>query len=58
MSELFAKDLFKDQVIVITGGGTGFGKLFALQLGQMGAKISICGRRENVLKECADMFTC
>jgi len=50
---MFQKDLLKDKVIFITGGGTGLGKSMALGFASLGANIAICGRREEVLKEAA-----
>lgn len=35
--------------ILITGGGSGLGKIMALGLAELGAKIYICGRRQAVL---------
>lgn len=42
---------FKDKVVVITGGATGIGFSFAGQFGREGAKIIICGLRENRIDE-------
>jgi NAD(P)-dependent dehydrogenase (short-subunit alcohol dehydrogenase family) len=41
----------KDKVIIITGGGTGLGKAMAEAFLILGAKVCICGRKENVLLE-------
>jgi len=41
----FAPDLFKDQVAIITGGGSGIGLATARDLGQLGASVAICGRK-------------
>jgi NADP-dependent 3-hydroxy acid dehydrogenase YdfG len=42
--------IFKDQVAVISGGGSGMGKAIALQLSAQGAKVYILGRNlENLL---------
>lgn len=40
---------FKDQVILITGGGKGIGRATALQLAKQGAKLVITGRTEKDL---------
>ena len=41
---MFAPDLLKDQVAVITGGGTGIGLAIATRLGALGARIAIASR--------------
>ena len=45
MDQLFADGLFDDEVVLITGGGTGIGLVSAMEMGRLGAKIAICGRR-------------
>lgn len=47
---MLPKDTFTDKTILITGGGTGLGKSMSLMLAQLGARIVITGRREDVLK--------
>jgi citronellol/citronellal dehydrogenase len=47
----FRGDLLKDQVAIVTGGGTGIGRAIAHELAQCGAKVAICGRREGPLKQ-------
>ncbi|RME04054.1 MAG: SDR family oxidoreductase [Planctomycetota bacterium] len=44
-------------VILITGGGSGLGKSMAQTLAQLGAKITILGRRQSVLEEAAQEIT-
>lgn len=46
-------DTFRDQVILITGGGTGLGKSLAECLLSLGARLAICGRRQEVIDETA-----
>jgi NAD(P)-dependent dehydrogenase (short-subunit alcohol dehydrogenase family) len=41
---MFAQDLLKGQVAVITGGGTGIGLAIAKRLGSLGARIAIASR--------------
>jgi citronellol/citronellal dehydrogenase len=45
MDRIFAEGLFADEVVLVTGGGTGIGKTLAAELGGLGAKLAICGRR-------------
>ena len=40
------KDTFKDDVIVVTGGGTGLGKSFAEMFARMGGQVAIASRNE------------
>jgi citronellol/citronellal dehydrogenase len=46
---LFAPGLYAGQVVMITGGGTGIGRAVAEETGLLGAKVAICGRREEKL---------
>ncbi|KAL8795411.1 MAG: hypothetical protein Q9195_002152 [Heterodermia aff. obscurata] len=58
-STLQIADLFNVDglVAVITGGGTGIGRMMATALAENGAhKVYIIGRREEKLKEVAAMF--
>ncbi len=57
MTELFNREIFKDEHIVVTGGGTGLGKAMAMRLATLGAKITVCGRREEPLNETAQEIT-
>jgi citronellol/citronellal dehydrogenase len=52
-SEIFASDLLKDQVALVTGGGTGLGKATAHELVRCGATVVIAGRRGEVLQSAA-----
>jgi len=44
---------YKDEVIIITGGGTGLGRSMAECFSLLGAKVSIWGRRKEVLEKTA-----
>ena len=50
---MFEKDLLKGKVVLITGGGTGLGRAMGERYLELGAKLAICGRREEVLKTAA-----
>ena len=50
---MFKPGLLKGQRILITGGGTGLGKVMAEAYLMMGAVVYICGRRGGVLDETA-----
>lgn len=45
---------FTGKTIAITGGGTGLGRSMGEALLRLGAKLAICGRREDVLRQTAD----
>ena len=51
MSDSFAPDLLADQHIVVTGGGTGLGRAMALRFADLGAVVTINGRRPDPLAE-------
>src|SRR6187431_2483797 len=56
---MFAQDLLKDQVAVITGGGTGIGLAIAKRLGGLGARIAIGSRNSLHLEQgCAALREC
>jgi len=53
-SEIFAPGALGGQVALITGGGTGLGKATALEMVRCGAKVTITGRREEILRSTAE----
>lgn len=50
-------DALKGKVIAITGGGTGLGRSMGEYFLRLGAKLAICGRRDEVLKKAAEEMT-
>jgi citronellol/citronellal dehydrogenase len=52
-SKIFQPGLLDGQVAVVTGGGSGLGRASALELASLGARVVVCGRREEPLQETA-----
>jgi NAD(P)-dependent dehydrogenase (short-subunit alcohol dehydrogenase family) len=50
MSELYSKTLLEGSHVVVTGGGTGLGRAMAMRCAELGAKVTINGRREEPLE--------
>ena len=48
---MLKQDSLKDKVIIVTGGGTGLGKSMTKYFLELGAKVVITSRKEDVLKE-------
>ncbi|MBS0222989.1 MAG: SDR family oxidoreductase [Proteobacteria bacterium] len=48
---VFAPGLFKDQTIVVTGGGSGIGRCTAHELAALGAHLAITGRKVEKLEK-------
>jgi NAD(P)-dependent dehydrogenase (short-subunit alcohol dehydrogenase family) len=53
---MFQPDLLRNKRILITGGGTGLGKGMAKRFLELGARVHICGRREDVLAKAVSEF--
>ena len=47
--QIFKDQLFQDQVVVITGGGSGIGLCTAIEMVKLGARVAICGRTQEKL---------
>jgi citronellol/citronellal dehydrogenase len=52
----FREDLLKDQVVLVSGAGSGLGKAIAIQCARLGAKVAICGRRIERLEATAELI--
>lgn len=53
VNEYFAKDLFKNKTVFITGGGSGINLGAAKNFAALGANIAICGRTQEKLNHAA-----
>lgn len=51
---MFKEDTLKNEVILITGGGSGLGLSMAHKFASLGADVAICGRTEEKLKKAAE----
>jgi NAD(P)-dependent dehydrogenase (short-subunit alcohol dehydrogenase family) len=47
--DTFAPGLFDGVTVAITGGGSGIGRATAVRFAALGAKVSLCGRRREML---------
>ena len=48
---MFKKDILKNKVILITGGGTGLGKSMAMRFAELGASLVIASRKKDVISK-------
>lgn len=51
---MFSNILFKDKIVLVTGGRSGIGYGIAKQMLQLGASVTIASRKEEALKEAAE----
>ncbi|MDP2342364.1 MAG: SDR family oxidoreductase [Deltaproteobacteria bacterium] len=49
--DTFAPGLFRGVTVALTGGGSGIGRETAIRFAQLGAQVSLCGRRKDALDE-------
>jgi citronellol/citronellal dehydrogenase len=52
-SEVFRPGLLDGTVAIVSGGGSGIGRVTALELAGLGARVVVCGRRREPLEETA-----
>jgi citronellol/citronellal dehydrogenase len=52
-SKIFQDGLLEGQIAVVSGGGSGLGRAAALELASLGARVVVCGRRQEPLEETA-----
>ena len=49
-NSIYRRDLFRDRIVVITGGGSGIGRCTAHELASLGAHVAIVGRNQDKLE--------
>lgn len=54
LETVYRPGLLDGKSFIVSGGGTGMGKVMVFLLARLGAKVSICARREENLKATAD----
>ena len=53
---VFAPDLFKDKVALVSGAGSGLGKAIAVLFARLGATLVVCGRNPEKLDAAVPFF--
>lgn len=54
---VYRSDLLRDQVFLISGGGSGIGRATAFLAARLGARVMICGRRDEKLAQAASAIS-
>ncbi|HEY4715676.1 MAG TPA: SDR family oxidoreductase [bacterium] len=54
---VFRQELFKDKVVIVTGGGTGIGRVIAEEFGRLGATLVICSRKKENFAPAVEKFS-
>jgi NAD(P)-dependent dehydrogenase (short-subunit alcohol dehydrogenase family) len=54
-SKIFQPGLLDGQTAIVSGGGSGLGRAAALELALLGARVVVCGRREEPLGETVEL---
>lgn len=54
MNSYRTENFIKDKVIIVTGASSGFGKYTAMKAAELGGKVVLAARRDNLLKEICD----
>ena len=53
---VYRDGLFSDNVVLVSGGGSGLGKATAILIARLGAKVIVCGRDEEKLSAISQLF--
>src|SRR4051812_44266798 len=51
---IFRDDVLQDRVIIITGGGTGIGRVMALEFAKVGAHVVVASRKQEHIDGAAE----